>query len=99
MPVKNKDGKFVHNAFKSVLTTADPRKPDRLQSDKGKEFFNRDFTGLMTQYGIHHFASESDHKAAVVERFNRTLKTRMWPYLSAKRTKMLVDALAAILNS
>ena len=99
VPVKSKDGKSVRNAFKSVLTSADPRKPDRLQTDKGKEFFNRDFTGLMTQYGIHHFASESDQKAAVVERFNRTLKTRIWTYLSAKRTKKWVDALPAILNS
>ena len=61
-PVKNKDGKLVRNAFKSVLTTADPRKPDRLQTDKGKEVFNRDFTGLRTKYGIYHFASESDQK-------------------------------------
>ena len=48
VPVKNKYRKSVCNAFKSVLTIADPRKPERLQTDKGKEFFTRDFTGLMT---------------------------------------------------
>ena len=53
----------------------------------------------MTKNGIHHFASESDQKAAVVERFNRTLKKRIWTYLSAKRTKKWVDALPAILKS
>ena len=53
----------------------------------------------MATNGIHHFASESDQKAAVVERFNRTLKTRIWTYLSAKRTKKWVVALPAILKS
>ena len=99
MPVKNKDGKFIRDAFKLVLTSENPRKPERLQTENGKEFFNREFTGLMTTNCIHHFASESDQKTAVVERFNRTYKTRIWTYLSAKRTKKWVDALPAIVNS
>jgi hypothetical protein len=99
VPVKNKDGKSVRDAFKTVLASSDPRKPERVQTDKGKEFFNREFTDLMRIKGIHHFASESDQKAAVVERFNRTLKTRIWTYLSAKRTKKWAEVLPAILTS
>ena len=72
--VKYKDWKSIRDAFKLVLTSANPRKPERLQTDKGKEFFNREFTGLMTTNSIHHFAFESDQNAALVERFNRTLK-------------------------
>ena len=98
VPVKNKDGKSVRDAFKLVLASAEPRTPERLQTDKGKEFFNREFTDLMRNNGIQHFASESDQKAAVVERFNRTLKTRIWTYLSAKRTKKWADVLPAILT-
>ena len=105
VPVKPKDGKSVRDAFKSVLRspkvvrTSDPRKFERLQTDKGKEFFNREFTSLMTQNGIHHVASVSDQKAALVEWFNWTLKNRIWTYLSAKRTKKLIDALLTILTS
>ena len=99
VPVKNKDSKSVRDAFNTVLASSDPRKPERLQTDKGKEFFNREFTELMRKNEIQHFASESDQKAAVVERFNRTLKTRIWTYLSAKRTKKWADVLPAILNS
>ena len=99
VPVKTKDGKSVRDAFKLVLISADPRKPERIQNDKGKKFFNREFTALMTQNGIHHFAFKSDQKAAVVERFNRTLKTRIWTSLSAKRTKTWIDTLPAILTS
>ena len=99
LPAKIKDGKFIRDALKLVLTSANPRKPERLQTNKGKELFNRGFTGLMTTNGNHRFASESDQKAALVERFNRTLNTRIWTYLSAKRTKKWVVALPAILKS
>ena len=76
--VPNKDGATVTEAFRTVLERASPRKPERLHTDKGKEFFNKDFAALMKQRGINHFATDSDQKAAVVERFNRTLKTRLW---------------------
>ena len=99
VPVKYRDGKSIRDAFKLVLTSANFRKPERLQTDKEKEFFNRKFTGLMTNNGIHHFASESGQKAAIVERFNQTLKIRIWTYLSAKQTKRWVVALPAMLKS
>ena len=53
----------------------------------------------MTTNGIHNCESESDQKAAVVEQFNRTLKTKICTYLSAKQTKKWVVALHAILKS
>ena len=31
--VKNKDGKSIRDAFKLVLTSAKPRKPERLQTN------------------------------------------------------------------
>ena len=33
VPVKNKDGKFIRDAFKLVLTSANLRKSDRLQTN------------------------------------------------------------------
>ena len=43
IPVQSKDAKAITAAFKQVLTAANPRHPRRLQTDKGKEFFNSDF--------------------------------------------------------
>ena len=81
VPVHSKDGKAITSAFDQVLMAAHPRHPRTLQTDKGKKFFNSDFLALMKRNGIHHFASESEQKATVVERFNRTIKTRIWTYL------------------
>ena len=47
----------------------------------------------MKRHGIHNFASESKQKAAVVERFNRTIKTRIWTYLSDRGTVRWVDVI------
>ena len=47
----------------------------------------------MKRHNIQHFASESEQNATVVERFNRTIKTRIWTYLSDRRTVRLVDVI------
>ena len=97
--VRNKDATTVTEAFHSVMEQAAPRKPERLQTDKGKEFFNKDFGALMKRNNINHFATESDQKAAVVERFNRTLKSRLWTFMSAKSTARWVTVLPDIMRA
>ena len=86
-------------AFRNVLNGAVPRCPRRLQTEKGKEFFNALFANLMRHHGIQHFATDSDQKAAVVERFNRTIKTRIWTYMSEKGTVRWVDVLQKLIVS
>ena len=50
--------------------------PNKVQSDQGKEFFNDIFGALMEEYGAHHYYVDSETKAPVVERFNRTLREK-----------------------
>lgn len=75
VPVKNKTALLVAEAFKGLLKTRQPR---NLQTDRGLEFFNKVFKKLMDKHNINHYHTFSDKKAAIVERFNRTLKGRMW---------------------
>ena len=93
IPVHSKDAEAITAAFKQVLTTANPRHLRRLQTDKGNKFFNLNFQALMKRHGIHHFASESEQKVAVVERFNRTIKTKIWTYLSDRGTVRWVNVI------
>lgn len=99
IPVKSKDSKEMVRAFNLLFKTADPRKPERLQTDKGKEFLNKDMKAVLREHDIHHFTTNSDTKAAMVERFNRTLKTRMWRYFTAKNTYRYLDVLPNLLKS
>ena len=70
---------------------SNPRKPDKLQTYAGKEFPNKDVEKFLKSHGVVHFVSHSDKKAAVVERFNMTLKTKIWTYFTAKQTIIYND--------
>ena len=91
MPVHSKDAKAITAAFAQVLTTAIARNPQLLQTDKGIKFINSDFHTLMKRHNIQQFASESEQNAAVVERFNWTIKTRIWIHFSNRGTVRWVD--------
>jgi transposase InsO family protein len=93
VPERSKSTTQMVMAFQKLFQAARPRVPQRLQTDKGKEFFNNDVSKLPKDKGIRYFASNSDTKAAVVQRFNRTLKTRMWVYFTAQDTKRYINIL------
>ncbi len=94
--LKNKSGIEVTKAFQSILKEG--RVPQKLQTDQGKEFFNKHFQDVMKKHDINHFATATDLKASVVERFNRTLKSRMWRFLTATNSRRYIDVLQDIIQ-
>ena len=52
----------------------------------------------MKRHGIQHFASESEQKSAMVERVNRTIKTRIWTYFSDRGTVRWVNDIQDLAN-
>lgn len=94
--MKNKEKRTSTDAFAKMIKK---RKPRRIQCDKGSEFFNDLFKKLLKDNDIHMYATDSDLKASVVERFNRTLKEKMWRYFTAKGTKKWIDVLPDFLKS
>lgn len=84
IPIKTKGAKDVSNGMAIVLSSK--RVPKNLQTDHGKEFYNRSFKLLMDSHEIHHYSTFSTKKAAIVERFNRTLKGMMWKAFSLTGT-------------
>ena len=53
----------------------------------------------MKRHGIQHFASESEQMVAVVEQFNRTIKTRIWTNLSDRGTMRWVDVIQDLVDA
>ena len=94
IPLKSKSAASLVAAFRRLLNDVNNNRPTTLQTDKGSEFLNRPLQRLLKEYGVHHFATHNEEtKASVVERFNRSLKTRMWRYFTKKQTIRYVDAL------
>jgi hypothetical protein len=97
VPMRNKTAEATRAAFEIVFSE---RKPTQLMTDSGREFENRIVYDYMKQQGVHHFfAWNPDIKASIAERFNRTLKTRMWKYLTHTGGNRYVDVLPDIVHS
>lgn len=77
--VYDKSGTKVTNAFRKIGERWGEF-PVRLQTDKGKEFFNRIFTQFLKSKNVTHFYVSSKFKAAVVESFNRRFQKLFYLY-------------------
>ena len=96
VPLRNKTGESLVNGFQSILDLG--RSPEKLQTDKGTEFLNRNFQSFLKENNIHFFTTNSKSKASMVEHFNRTLKTPMWKYFMAKNNRVYLDNLQDIVH-
>lgn len=96
VPLKDKTGSSVVNAFKKIFKERTCRK---LFTDAGKEFLNAKFQSLLKSKGIIFFTSRNETKVATIERFNRTLMSKMWRYFTATGQKRYIDVLPKLVHS
>ncbi len=102
IPVYRKDTKNMTKAVSDLLGEFKERfgkYPNVAQFDEGKEFYNVGIRDLLTKNNIEYFSTNSERKAAIVKRFNRTLKTSMWKYFYSIGTHTWVDILDDLTNS
>jgi len=97
-PLKNKEAKTTKEAFEKILKRAYPRKPHIVYMDNGKEFMG-EFRAYCADNKIRQIFTNSIHKAAVAERFNRTFKQKMFRYFSFQKEKNYVKILQDLINS
>ena len=97
IPVKSKTADDVTTAMKSVLIQG--RVPKNLHVDRGKEFYNKSFSNLMKNYNINLYSTFSNLKASICERFNRTLKNKMWIQFSLQGNYKWFDILTDLISS
>ena len=96
VPVQRKDTTHMTEAVDRLLQDFKigfGKYPNVVQFDDGKEFYNVGVKRLLEGKNIRYFSTKSDRKAAVVERFNRTLKTMMWKYLFKNKTQNWLNVL------
>lgn len=105
-PLKTKGGAEVTNAFKNVIDESEEmeegagfkRTPRTLQTDRGKEFINVTFKRFLNSRNIklQFPLTQSKHKAAIAERFNRTIQSHIHKHFTASKTKRYIDVLPKI---
>jgi hypothetical protein len=93
VPLKDKTGKTLKDAFHVIFKSG--RRSMRLQTGKGTEFTNQVFQQILKEHDVHFFTTYNEEtKASIVERLNRTLKTKMWKYFTHRETLTYVDVLS-----
>src|SRR5206468_1662108 len=97
IPMKNKTGKTTIEAFQKVAKESG-RIFKHLWVDKGLEFYNKDVNSWLKENNIIMYSTYSEHKSAVVERFNRTLKEQMWKQFTAENTRNWINMLDKLMN-
>ena len=73
IPLKNKYSQTITNEFSNIITTS-KRKPLKLESDKGTEFYNSIFQNLLKSKNIRDYSRYTDKGPSIAERVIRTLR-------------------------
>ena len=90
VPLKTKTGMEVAEGLKSIFKN---HKPRLLWVDKGTEFYNKHVKAIINIY-----STENEEKSCVVERWNRTMKEKMFKYFSSNNTRKYIDILQNLVN-
>lgn len=98
VPIKKKTADEIIRAFKLIFDTT-TRRPINLQSDKGREFTNKNFAVFLKQYAVNFFtANDPATKASICERFIKTIKALIFKYFTHKNTQVYYDVLHTLVN-
>ena len=100
VPLKDKKGISIVNALQKILKESEC-KINRIWVDKGSEFYNNSFKKWLKDndikmYSIYTIYNEG--KSVVAERFIRTLKNKIYKYMTAISKNVYIDKLDDIVD-
>lgn len=95
-PLKSKHSANIINAFKKLFSF---KKPIFVHTDRGSEFLNKSVQTFFKKEKVKFFTTFSDKKASLCERFNRTLKNKLWKLFWHRRNYKYWDVLPKLIES
>ena len=96
-PLKDKKTESVSKAFNEIFKK-NKRKPMMLWTDKGSEFISKHFKEFLKKEKIKLYHTENEEKSSVVERWNRTMKNRMWKMFTANNNTVYWDKIDKLVD-
>ena len=97
VPLKDEKGISIVNAFQKILKESD-RKPNKIRVDKESEFYNNYFRKWLKDNDTEMYSMHNEGKSVVAERFIRTLKNKIYKYMTAISKNVYIDKLDDIVN-
>jgi hypothetical protein len=98
-PVESKEGSEIMDAFADLF--ANEGAPKSISTDNGGEFNNKELEDLFSQYDIKKLNSKPYNSKAhgQVERFNRTIQSKIKKFMIQYDSKHYLDALPSIVKN
>ena len=97
VPLKDQKGISIVKAFQSILKQSN-RKPNKIWVDKGSEFYNAYFKKCLQDNDIVMYSTHNEGKSLVAERFTRTLKSKIYKYMTSISKNVYIDKLDDIVD-
>ena len=97
VPLKDKKGISIVKAFQSILKQSN-RKPNKIWVDKGSEFYNAYFKKWLRDNNIVMYSTHNEGKSVVAERFIRTIKSKIYKYMTSISKNVYIDKLDDIVD-
>ncbi|MCG8432149.1 MAG: transposase family protein, partial [Candidatus Omnitrophica bacterium] len=94
-PMKNKTGTETVRALKKILDST-TRQMQIFISDAGKEFLNGSLQAFLKSKGIRHVTMRNETKAMYAERAIKTIKTKLFKYMTQEGKFRWIDVLADV---
>ena len=95
IPLKHKNAQTKKNSFENILINS-KRKPNLIESDRGKEFYNNVFQDFSNKNNIKLYFSSSSYGSVFAERFNRTIRDLLKKIVFEKGESNWIDVLPTI---
>ena len=95
IPLKNKNAQTIKDSFENILMNS-KRKPNLIESDRGKEFYNNIFQDFLIKNNIKLYSRNTSIGAVFAERFNRTIRDLLKRPVFEKGDGNWIDVLSAI---
>ena len=73
VPLKNKNAQTIKDSLENIIINS-KRKPNLIETDRGKEFYNNIFQDFLIKNNIKIYSRNSSYGAVFAERFNRTIR-------------------------
>ena len=96
-PLKDKKGISIVKAFQSILKQSN-RKPNKIWIDKESEFYNAYFKKWSRDNDIVMYSTHNEGKSVVAERFIRTLKSKIYKYMTSISKNVYIDKLDDVVD-
>ena len=93
-PLKDKKDASTVDAFQKILDRSE-RKP---WVDKGSEFYNSSFKKWLKDNGVEMYSIHNEGKSVVAEIFIRTLKNKIYKYMTSISKNVYIDELDDIVD-